>query len=122
MRSALLALLLLVVFGLAGAGLHRLLANRGMTPVVPVKAAQLVGQWRAEGLQLRIEAVGDHLKVFGLNHQGTLLFSASGQCRWAENEPESKVPRLLEWNGKALELKTTHDSGRVEACTLEKSP
>ncbi|MBT9583200.1 hypothetical protein IV102_07615 [bacterium] len=122
MRSAVLALLLLVVFGLAGAGLHRLLSKRGLTPIVPVKAAQMVGQWRAEGLQLRIEAEGDHLKVFGMNQQGTLLFSASGQSRWAENEPESKVPRLLEWNGKALELKTTHDSGRVEAVTLQRSP
>ena len=123
MRNALLGLLLVGLFGLAGAGLYALLVRRGVTPVVPVTAAELAGRWKSERIHLKIEAEGANLRVFGLDDSGSSLFSSTGAApRWTENSPESKVPKLLEWNGQELELRIFDDSGRMEAIKMRRSP
>jgi hypothetical protein len=122
MRSALVAAALLLLFVVGGAGIYALLWRRGVTPIVPVRAAELTGNWRAGEQNLKIEAQGGHLQVHGLAGEENRVFAASGPTRWSESSPETKVPRLLEWNGQSLDLKITHDSGRVEMVGLQRSP
>lgn len=118
MRNALIALFLVLAFGLAGAGLYKLLAARGMTPTPAMTSQQLAGSWRGDRLELRLEADGANLRVFGLD-QGSLTFVSSGKG-WAESSPQSQVPRVLEWNGQALELRIFDDTGLSRVVVLQR--
>lgn len=121
MRNLLIALLLVVFFGLAGVGFYKFLAGRGMTPVAAIGSGEAAGVWLADKLELRLDKDGDNLRVFGLGEGGALTFVKSGKG-WAESSPDSKVPRVLEWNGKALELRIFDDAGQSRVVVLQRKP
>lgn len=118
MKSALVGLALVLLFALGGWGFYRFLAHRGWTPLPDVQVSQLAGKWYSQGKELSLRIEGERLTLTGLDDSAVIFVSAGKGARWSESRPSSRVPRVLEWDGRALRLRIIEDSGRSEVLTL----
>lgn len=120
MRSALVGLALVLLFALAGWGFYRFLWHRGLTPLPEVQTSKLAGKWRGSGKEFLLEFEGDRLKVTGLDDSAVVFVTAGKGARWTESRPTTRIPRVLEWDGRQLHVRIVEDSGRSEVLTLSR--
>ncbi|MBX3166654.1 MAG: hypothetical protein KF760_04550 [Candidatus Eremiobacteraeota bacterium] len=116
MRNLLIVLGFMLCFVVGGVGVSRYLSSQGKTPFLKASAADLVGTWRNKATELKVEASGDTLMVDRADY-----VRDGKAARWVEKTPQTKVPRVLEWNGSTLQLTTVDDTGQRRSEILEKA-
>lgn len=115
-RILLVVLGLTLCFVLAGSGINRYLSSRDQHPFLKADPVDLAGQWQNKTASLKIEAVGENLKVDQVD------FVRDGKApRYVEKSPKTNVPRVLEFDGASVTLTSVTDSDQRSVLTFERA-